>query len=164
MTTDPTDPRFKRSSEVTSIVSIAPRPFDHLFARVLSKHQSRDMLGRYSAVEVGRAFEFHCVRYLNTQLHMSLIRTGKAGDEGIDVQGSWYLPAVGDAPESSTAAAVRRMKVVGQCKALAKPLGGIAIRELEGVLGHLRGQCGVFVLARCSVTRSDAMDTSAHMF
>lgn len=36
----------------------------------------------------------------------------------------------------------RRLRVVGQCKAEGKKLNGRAVRELEGVMGHLHGGFG----------------------
>ena len=47
----------------------------------------------YTTVEIGRAFEKHCLRFLNHHLNMSLRRVGGAGDEGIDLKGWWYVPS-----------------------------------------------------------------------
>jgi hypothetical protein len=117
----------------------------------------------YSAVEIGRAFEFHAARYLNNVFQMSLLRVGKAGDEGVDLRGYWYLPPsrqtgetgpsgsasgrslpAGARPDDkgeSSGSGTRRLSVVGQCKAERGALGAKYVREMEGVMGHLYGEC-----------------------
>lgn len=114
---------------------------------------------RRSTTEIGTAFEKHSQRYLNHHLHMSLRRVGGAGDGGVDLRGSWYVPpdTLGAGPsrrrasstsldspvgggEASGREAWRRLRVVAQCKAEKKGLGPRAVRELEGVVAHLEGE------------------------
>jgi hypothetical protein len=90
---------------------------------------------------------------------MSLRRVGGAGDGGVDLRGWWWIPADAAGEGSDTSgdtsgiegeigrvggkgeyAGVRRVRVVGQCKAERKSLGPRALRELEGVMAHLRGE------------------------
>lgn len=47
---------------------------------------------RRSSAEIGLAYENHSLAYLNSQLHMLLRRVGRAGDGGIDLRGSWWVP------------------------------------------------------------------------
>jgi len=92
---------------------------------------------------------------------MSLKRVGGAGDEGIDLTGWWFVPSHlqhhrrylnesdkslnvlpgidGNSKKAGITEGVKRLKVIGQCKAEAKPLNGRAVRELEGVMAHLYG-------------------------
>jgi hypothetical protein len=89
---------------------------------------------------------------------MSLRRVGGAGDAGIDLRGSWYIPhdampasrrraqrirSDDNAIDKTPRAVIdkwRRLQIVGQCKAEKKPLGPRAVRELEGVVAHLEGE------------------------
>ena len=93
---------------------------------------------RRSTVDIGRAFELHCLKFLQAQLHMSLTQVGGAGDGGVDLRGWWSIPKFGS---SSTAPSSdwRRLRVLGQCKAERKALGPRTVRELEGVMAHQRG-------------------------
>lgn len=122
---------------------------------------------RRSSAEIGLAYENHSLAYLNTQLHMSLRRVGRAGDGGIDLRGSWWVPAGAISASASTSPhragsddrqtaakhahtigerqgfepVARRIRVVGQCKAERKALGPRVVRELEGVVGGLKCEC-----------------------
>lgn len=106
---------------------------------------------RRSATEIGLAFEKHCQSYLNNHLHMSLRLVGGANDGGIDLRGSWYLPKEAfrtNSPSSSNAESSnmnnvkewRRSRIIAQCKAERKPLGPKVVRELEGVMAHLKSK------------------------
>lgn len=92
---------------------------------------------------------------MNSNLHMSLRRVGRAGDGGVDLRGSWYVPPNTAGPSRLADASGgkernrrleglredwRRLRVVGQCKAEKKGLGPRAVRELEGVVAHLQGE------------------------
>jgi hypothetical protein len=61
---------------------------------------------------------------------------------GIDSRKKLDGPAGG--VEELGEGSVRRLRVVGQCKAEAKPLNGRAVRELEGVIGHLHGMSAIW--------------------
>ena len=90
---------------------------------------------RRSTVDIGRAFESHCLRFLTEQLYMSLNQVGGAGDGGVDLRGWWTIPKLG----STSMSEGRRLRVLGQCKAERKALGPRTVRELEGVIAHQRG-------------------------
>lgn len=90
---------------------------------------------RRSTVDIGRAFELHCLRFLTDQLYMSLTQVGGAGDGGVDLRGWWTVPKLG----STSMSEGRRLRVLGQCKAERKALGPRTVRELEGVMAHQRG-------------------------
>lgn len=103
---------------------------------------------RRSTVDIGRAFELHCLRFLNEQLHMSLTRVGGAGDGGVDLRGWWTVPSSSTSSSDYSASSSRpkkpeprqRLRVLGQCKAERKALGPRVVRELEGVMAHQRGR------------------------
>lgn len=105
---------------------------------------------RRSTVELGRAFELHCLRFLNRQLYMDLTQVGGAGDGGVDLRGWWLVPTAGPSSSRHTPQSVtpqgmqgmqelRRLRVLAQCKAERKALGPRTVRELEGVMAHQRG-------------------------
>ncbi|KDN45583.1 hypothetical protein K437DRAFT_218340, partial [Tilletiaria anomala UBC 951] len=58
---------------------------------------------------------------------MNLVRSGGAGDKGIDLKGWWKLPS-----RESSSAQAENVRVLVQCKAEAKKLGPRTLRELEG--------------------------------
>ena len=93
---------------------------------------------------------------------MSLTRVGGRNDGGIDLQGWWWLPGLGNVKgpqwESPDGIIRRRIRVLAQCKAEKKKLGPHYIREMEGVLARLKlgGEepiVGVFV-SQSPFTRS----------
>ena len=118
----------------------------------------------YSSTAIGTAFERHALKFLNHHLNMSLTRVGRAGDQGIDLRGWWWLPqqALRDPTASSSTSTLSsmdlnrnmdrkgkgkaleavhelvRMRVVGQCKAHSAKVGPRDVRELEGVMAGLR--------------------------
>lgn len=83
---------------------------------------------RRTTVDIGRAFEQHSLAYLNAHFFMDLAQVGGANDGGVDLRGWWRVPFK-----------PRRIRVIAQCKAEAKPLGPRAVRELEGVMANLGG-------------------------
>ena len=87
-----------------------------------------------SAVERGTAFETRCMHILENTLSMSLSRVGGKGDEGIDLQGWWWLPTSDALAEDDSYRRHRRMRVLAQCKSEKKKLGPGYLREMEGVL------------------------------
>lgn len=80
----------------------------------------------------GTRFENSTLAYLSQKFpSMHLIRTGGANDGGVDLLGWWHIsPPTPD----STAPPFNRVRVVVQCKAEAKKLGPIHVRELKGVV------------------------------
>ncbi|EIW71554.1 hypothetical protein TREMEDRAFT_27243 [Tremella mesenterica DSM 1558] len=121
------------------------------------------MSTRRSTHEIGKAFELHALRFCNRHLGMSLRAVGGAGDGGVDLRGWWYLPSFNISPalvklaqneeisshlthpekvtsafEPTSSDRMRRLRVVAQCKAERKVVGPRAVRELEGVMAHLR--------------------------
>jgi hypothetical protein len=107
---------------------------------------------RRTTVDIGRAFELHCLRFLTQQLYMSLTQVGGAGDGGVDLRGWWTVPSpstpapssnfklgTGTGSEMNSVLTPRKLRVLGQCKAERKALGPRIVRELEGVMAHQRG-------------------------
>ncbi|WFC96402.1 hypothetical protein MBRA1_003059 [Malassezia brasiliensis] len=78
----------------------------------------------------GTAYEQACLSLLQRWLRMDVYRTGGAHDRGMDLCGWWSphtLSSVHNQPGT-------RVRVVTQCKAIAKPAGPHVVRELEGTL------------------------------
>jgi hypothetical protein len=83
-------------------------------------YASRAGLDSKSTVFVGTRYEY-TVQEVLKRLGFSLQQTGGASDYGIDLLGEWKLPAV-----------PLNLRVLVQCKALAKKSGPNFVRELEG--------------------------------
>jgi hypothetical protein len=83
-------------------------------------YASRSGLDSKSTVYVGTHYEY-TVQEVLKRLGFSLQQTGGASDYGIDLLGEWKLPAV-----------PLNLRVLVQCKALAKKSGPNFVRELEG--------------------------------
>lgn len=83
-------------------------------------YASRSGLDPKSTVYVGTHYEY-TVQEVLKRLGFSLQQTGGASDYGIDLLGEWKLPAV-----------PLNLRVLVQCKALAKKSGPNFVRELEG--------------------------------
>jgi hypothetical protein len=99
-------------------------------------YASRVGLSPKSTTYVGTHYEYAVLDSLK-RLGFHLQQTGGASDFGIDLLGEWNLPA---APLS--------LKVLIQCKALAKRVSPNVVRELEGMLaGAPHGWKGDGVLA-----------------
>lgn len=111
---------------------------------------------RRTTVDIGRAFELHCLRFLQEQMYMELTQVGGAGDGGVDLRGWWTVPR----SPSSDGSTSRRLRVLGQCKAERKALGPRIVRELEGVMAHQRGmplsERGIGLMIRSRDTRYDS--------
>jgi hypothetical protein len=84
------------------------------------EYASRVGLDPKSTVFVGTHYEYTVQESLKC-LGFSLQQTGRASDYGIDLLGEWKLPAV-----------PLNLRVLLQCKALAKKAGPNLVRELEG--------------------------------
>ena len=113
-----------------------------------------------STVQVGTSYEHLCARTLPRLDFQDLTRTGGRGDKGIDLLGRW-LPLFLQRTKSPP------LKVVVQCRAMARKAGPAMIRELEGALagapGEWRGADTIGVLcARRQVTAGvrDALRSS----
>ncbi|KFX87128.1 hypothetical protein V490_08517 [Pseudogymnoascus sp. VKM F-3557] len=83
-------------------------------------YASRSGLDSKSTVFVGTHYEY-TVQEVLKRLGFSLQQTGGASDYGIDLLGEWKLPGV-----------PLNLRVLVQCKALAKKSGPNFVRELEG--------------------------------
>ncbi|WFD04166.1 hypothetical protein MOBT1_002869 [Malassezia obtusa] len=79
----------------------------------------------------GTAYEHACRHTLQHWLRMRVYRTGGANDCGMDLCGWWSPQALQPPPAP---AHHDWMRVIVQCKALAKPAGPSIVRELEGTL------------------------------
>eukprot|EP00128_Syssomonas_multiformis_P012686 Colp12_sorted_trinity150504_noHs@8175 len=87
-----------------------------------------------STVEKGRAFEELTIASL-TKLNFTLERCGGRGDGGIDFEGTF----------AGHAAVI---KVLGQCKCLAKPVHPAVVRELIGVVSAHEQTLGIVASSR----------------
>jgi hypothetical protein len=84
------------------------------------EHASRTGMDPKSTTYVGTHYEY-TVQTALEWLGMSLRRIGGRSDYGIDLLGTWPLPST-----------VQPLKVLVQCKALAKKIDPAQARELEG--------------------------------
>ena len=75
-----------------------------------------------SAVKSGRIYEVLCRQFLQSHLSMQLTMSGGAGDQGVDIRGSWKLHDLHD--------------VIVQCKCYGKPVGPAVVREMEGTAAY----------------------------
>lgn len=85
----------------------------------------------------GTSFEIKAQSLLQSHLSMSMTRVGGSGDDGIDLQGWWWLPSqlkLKRRLESGTDH--QRFRVLAQCKAEKKTFGSKYVREMEGVLSR----------------------------
>jgi len=100
------------------------------------EYASRIELDPKSTTYVGTHYEY-TVQTALERLGMSLKRVGGKSDYGIDLLGTWSLPS---APEP--------LKVLIQCKAIARKIEPSQARELEGAfVGAPQGWRGSSVLA-----------------
>lgn len=82
---------------------------------------------RFSSVKIGTAYEILTLNTLS-QRGFSLIRSGSAGDKGIDLLGHWQLNLT------------ERVNVIVQCKNLNKKANPNVIRDL---ISCVNGQIGI---------------------
>ena len=75
-----------------------------------------------SSTAKGNAFEVLALHTLS-KLGFKLTRVGGRADKGIDLLGTWELPAC-------------RLRAIVQCKALSRTVGPNTMRELEGTIGQ----------------------------
>jgi hypothetical protein len=75
-----------------------------------------------SAVKRGRVYEALCRQFLQSHLSMQLTMSGGAGDQGVDLRGSWKLYGIHD--------------VIVQCKCYGRPVGPAVVREMEGTAAY----------------------------
>jgi HJR/Mrr/RecB family endonuclease len=75
-------------------------------------------LGTLSNTAKGRIYEQACQRYLHEELAIEARACGGAGDQGIDLRGTWKTPRVHN--------------VIIQCKHYSKKVGPSTVREMEG--------------------------------
>lgn len=98
------------------------------------------LTGDASTVARGTAFEHSSSLLLDRRFGIQLQRVGGAGDRGIDLRGWWYIPQKKDpgiksrGAEDKEVGRRRRLRIIAQCKAEAKKLGPVIIREFEGTL------------------------------
>lgn len=86
-----------------------------------------------STVDRGTRFENSTKLYLSKRIpSMELMRTGGANDGGIDLFGWWYPTS--SCLDTSATSTSDRVRVIVQCKAEAKKLGPIHVREIRGVV------------------------------
>lgn len=109
------------------------------------EYASRIELDPNSTTFVGTHYEYTAQAALE-QLGMSLKRIGGKSDLGIDLLGTWQLPST-----------LEPLKVLIQCKALAKKMEPAHARELEGAIvgapmGWRNGVLGLLV-AQKSATK-----------
>lgn len=85
-------------------------------------HAARTKLSPTSTTYVGTHYEY-TVQATLRRFALALSRTGGRGDAGIDLLGTWHLPAT---------LAPLPLRVLVQCKAFKAKLGPNLVRELEG--------------------------------
>ena len=101
---------------------------DHKDLRSFEAYTDRTGLNRSSTVYRGTRYEYTTLNALN-RLFLDLERTGGRGDRGIDLLGSWNLPAF-----------AHPIRVLVSCKSHAKVVQVNWVRELEGLsAGDPRG-------------------------
>lgn len=138
-------PRLLRPSNALS--SLASARSSHHTSTSVAVRRKSDAIG--STVDRGTRFENGTLQFLSRIFPtMDLIRTGGANDGGVDLLGWWNI-------SSTTSNAVEkddRVRVVVQCKAEAKKLGPIHVRELKGVVDNMLvgDRSGLAILASSS--------------
>lgn len=139
-------------------------------AQNLATPQS-SLTGEASTVARGTAFEHFSSLLLNRRFGIQLQRVGGAGDRGIDLKGWWYIPSEepksrgkreGSEEENPNSIIQggrrKRLRVIAQCKAEAKKLGPVIIREFEGTL-H-RAELQDRLSRNHSITSSATLETT----
>jgi len=130
--------KLYRTSTNTNTVTdelkhIEPQSIHHQDLPSFLEYASRIGLNPKSTVYVGNHYEYTVLSALG-KLGMSLKRTGGASDFGIDLLGTWSLPAFAES-----------LKVIVQCKTMYG--GPVQARELEGAfVGAPSGWSGPGVL------------------
>ncbi len=124
----------------------SPSPHHTTLATFLS-HASRTNLDPASTVYVGTHFEYTVLHALS-RYGLSLRRVGGVSDGGIDLLGTWTLPA--HLPDNSNPSEKGNvLRVLAQCKAVQRG-GPHLVRELEGAFAAApagwRGTRGVMGL------------------
>lgn len=109
-----------RSKEDLSLSYPEPSQSNHHDLTSFLNYASRVGLDPKSTTYVGTHYEYTCLASL-ARLGLSLKRIGGASDFGIDLLGTWDLAAV-----------PLHLKVLVQCKALARAADPKLVRELEG--------------------------------
>ncbi|KAL1623558.1 hypothetical protein SLS56_008262 [Neofusicoccum ribis] len=105
---------------------IAPGSENHHDLPSFLAYASRVSLAPDRTVYIGTHYEYTVAATLK-RLGFQLTRTGRASDFGIDLLGSWALPAPADASPRPLP-----LRVLIQCKASNKILSPKHVRELEG--------------------------------
>lgn len=130
------------SAEETPLIYPEPSQTNHHDLPSFLSYASRVSLDTKSTTYVGTHYEYTSLAALS-RLGLSLKRVGGASDFGIDLLGTWDLPTV-----------PLHVKVLIQCKALARAADPKLIRELEGAFAGApkgwreRGVLGLFVTQR----------------
>lgn len=113
---------------LASILTV-PNPL-HSSLSTFLEHAHRVRLTPTTQVFLGSRYEYLTQEKL-ASYGFELLRTGKAGDRGVDLAGYWHLPDPGHA---QGAGITQKLRVLVQCKRLKgkKGLQPSAVRELEG--------------------------------
>lgn len=130
---------FRLSSSTANLIYPEPPTTNHHDLGSFLDYAERSGLDPTSQVYVGTRYEYTVAQNLN-QYGFSLRRIGGRSDYGTDLLGTWIVPSAGEP-----------LKVLVQCKALARKSAPNLIRELEGAFvgapvgwrGH--GVLGLFV-------------------
>ncbi|KAK3900620.1 hypothetical protein C8A05DRAFT_35730 [Staphylotrichum tortipilum] len=103
----------------------SPSSPHHTTLSTFLSYAARTNLDRSSTVYIGTHFEYTAALALS-RFGLALRRVGGASDCGIDLLGTWTLPLPPSAGRGPP------LRVLAQCKALARRAGPHLVRELEG--------------------------------
>ena len=105
-----------------------------------------------STVARGSAFERATRHFLAREpFKLALLsHSGGANDHGVDLRGWWRPPSLAGSSTNSSSSGSGSgsrmgLRALVQCKAVAKPLGPRALRELEGVAAFERARASSFL-------------------
>jgi hypothetical protein len=127
--------KYTTNASTEELVYPEPQTTNHDDLPSFLQYASRIDMDTSSSTYVGTHYEY-IVQTALSRLGMSLKRIGGRSDYGTDLLGTWSLPS-----------AVQPLKVLIQCKALARKLEPSQARELEGAfVGAPTGWRGAGVL------------------
>jgi hypothetical protein len=136
---------FRGVRNTALFAHLTPPNLLHSSLPTFLEHARRVSLKPWTQVFLGTRYEYLTQTTL-ARYGFELMRTGKAGDRGVDLTGFWHLP---DGGQTEGAPNTRRLRVLTQCKRHRgkKSLQPSAVREMEGAfLGAPSGWRGEDVL------------------
>ncbi|RMZ90416.1 hypothetical protein DV736_g2352, partial [Chaetothyriales sp. CBS 134916] len=119
----------------SSLSTLLPPNPPHTSLSTYLAHSRRHALSRTSPTFLGTRYEYIVSDALR-RLGIDTVRVGKTGDRGVDLVGYWHLPSQQDTSQTAP------IRVVVQCKRLAKKVTPSVVRELEGSFAAGGGPVG----------------------